>query len=55
MRRPRVLFGSNRSNLTFGDPIAERALGDAVATGDFRQRSAGQDRSHGFGAQFGRV
>ena len=55
MRCPCALVGSNRSNLTLGDPIAECAFGDAVTTGDFGQRSASEDGRHGLGAQFGRV
>src|SRR5215471_1306710 len=55
MRRSRMLVGSNRSNLTFGEPVAERAFGNAIAACNFAQRLAGRDCRNGFGAQFGRV
>src|SRR5215471_2110778 len=55
MRRSRMLVGSNRSKLTFGEPVAERAFGNAITACNFAQRLAGCDCRNGFGAQFGRV
>jgi hypothetical protein len=46
--------GSNRV-IVRGQPVAERALADAVLTRDFGHRRAGKDRGDGLGAQLARM
>src|SRR5215831_18318511 len=44
---------SKRSDIGFGEPGAERALGDAITTGDVAEGLTGQHSGDGFGAELG--